>query len=365
MEAVPVREEEIPYTIEVVAEHLHIPWALDIAEDGRIFLTERPGQVRVIQDGKLREEPLISFPAPFVSKGEGGLLGLVLDPEFSRNHYLYVYHSYQEAGNVKNRVIRLVERENRLFVDSILLDGIPGNVFHNGGRLKFGPDGYLYITAGDALDPNLAQDLNSLAGKILRIRPDGTIPDDNPFAGSPVYSWGHRNPQGLSWHPEIQQLFSSEHGQSAHDELNRLEAGANYGWPVIEGDQQSSEPAVSVVDGVNVTKPLQRPVLHSGGTTWAPSGMTFVTRGPWKNQLLIANLRGQQILKVTLDPSSRNEVKQVESLFRNRFGRIRTVMEGADGSLYFVTNNRDGRGRELNGDDRLIRLIPKRDESKE
>lgn len=191
----------LPYAVEGVAEGLEAPWALAVAPDGRLFVTERPGRIRVIAEGKLMPEPLLSFSSPFVSEGEGGLLGIAVDPDFAHNGYLYVYHTYRAGEEVKNRVLRLVVRKSRAVVDRVLLDGIPGNVHHNGGRIHIGPDGCLYITTGDALHPELAQDLTSLAGKILRIHRDGSIPEDNPFPGSPVYSWGHRNPQGLAWHP--------------------------------------------------------------------------------------------------------------------------------------------------------------------
>ncbi|UFJ41216.1 PQQ-dependent sugar dehydrogenase [Brevibacillus humidisoli] len=329
---------EIPYQEEIVAGRLHVPWELVAAPDGRLFFTERPGTIRVIQDGRVLEEALISFPAPFLSEGEGGLLGLALDPDFADNHYMYAYHSYRQGDEVKNRVIRLKEAGNKVQVDHVLLDDIPGNLFHNGGRIKIGPDGYLYITTGDAQVPDLAQDPSSLAGKILRIALDGEIPRDNPFPGSPVYSLGHRNPQGLAWHPQTGELYSSEHGQSAHDELNRIVPGANYGWPLIEGAGRARQ--------------LQAPLVQSGTETWAPSGMTFVTQGEWQGRLLLANLRGQQVLAVDVEDMT------VQPILHGRYGRIRTVFEAADGSLYLLTNNHDGRGRPAGDDDRIIRLRP-------
>jgi len=328
--------------VQVVAQDLDVPWAIDFAPDGRMFVTERPGNIRIIQQGRLLQEPLITFPAPFVSEGEGGLLGLVLDPDFANNHYLYVYHSYRSGEGVLNRVLRLKEQNNKATMDKVLIDRIPGNLFHNGGRLKIGPDGLLYITTGDAQRPELAQDPSSLAGKILRIRLDGSIPRDNPFPNSPVYSLGHRNPQGLAWHPETRQLYSSEHGPSAHDEINLIEAGKNYGWPVIQGDQEALG--------------MQRPIIHSGNTTWAPAGMTFVTRGPWRNQLLVANLRGQQILKLELTTGQPIQARSIQSLFQDVYGRIRDVVEGPDGTVYLLTSNRDGRGAPRALDDKIIRV---------
>ncbi|MFT9848333.1 PQQ-dependent sugar dehydrogenase [Aneurinibacillus sp. REN35] len=342
--AVPLAAADIPYRPEVFIEGLQVPWALALAPDGRMFFTERPGTLRVIREGVLLTEPVLSLPPPFVEQGEGGLLGLALDPKFAENHYLYVYHSYEQNGQIKNRVLRLVERNNRAKIDKVLLDHIPGNGNHNGGRLRFGPDGMLYITTGDALDRERSQQREDLAGKILRIRSDGTIPQDNPDPASPVYSYGHRNPQGLAWHPQTGQMYSVEHGQSAHDELNIIKAGANYGWPVIEGDERQEG--------------MEPPLMHSGEDTWAPSGLSFISQGPWKNQLLAANLRGQQVWKADMGEEKQPTIVSLHALFPDRYGRIRDIVEGADGSLYILTNNRDGRGQERPGDDKIIRLKP-------
>lgn len=337
-------QSDIPYTVDIIASELDIPWEMDIAADGRIFFTERSGSLRVIEDGQLNPEPVITFDSPFISKGEGGLLGLALDPAFSDNHYLYLYHTYEEDGEVKNQVLRLIENNNKAQVDKVLIDNLPGSTNHNGGRIKIGPDGHLYITSGDQYEPAIAQEIDNIGGKILRITLDGAIPSDNPFPNSPVYSWGHRNPQGLAWHPETAALYSSEHGQSAHDEINLIKPGGNYGWPLIEGEESASDKDI----------PLLAPLLHSGSDTWAPSGIAFVTDGPWKGDLLVAALRGQQLLHVTL-----GDTVAIQSVFYKEFGRLRNVYNGPDGSLYLMTNNRDGRGNPGEGDDRIIRLTPK------
>lgn len=341
------KADEFSYQVTTVATNLDVPWEMDLAPDGRIFFTERPGRVRVIQNGRLVESPVISFHAPFISEGEGGLLGLALDPNFAQNHYLYVYQTYEENGERKNRVLRLKEYQtNRAKVDGVLLDGLPGASNHNGGRIKIGPDHMLYITTGDRYNPPLAQDKQSLGGKILRIHLDGSVPKDNPFPNSPVYSYGHRNPQGLAWHPVTKQLYSSEHGQSAHDEINLIQPGQNYGWPLVQGSQTMSG--------------LQKPLLHSGFKTWAPSGIALVNSGPWKNHLLVASLRGEQLLKIRLKGKNYDQIDNVEILWKEHFGRIRNVYQGKDGSIYLMTNNRDGRGTPKDGDDRIIRLIPKK-----
>ncbi|MBI3842172.1 MAG: PQQ-dependent sugar dehydrogenase [Thaumarchaeota archaeon] len=216
-----------------MATRLQIPWEIAFAPDGRIFFTERVGTLRVIDNGVLADEPVGKVDVARV--GEGGLLGLSLDPDFEKNHYLYLYYTYSDFLNLYNRVSRFTELNNKISEEKILLDKIPAQSIHDGGRIKFGPDGKLYATTGDSANPSSSQDLKSLSGKILRINSDGTIPNDNPFADSPVYSYGHRNPQGLAWDPVTGVLFETEHGPSgengmrAHDEINIIEPGKNYG----------------------------------------------------------------------------------------------------------------------------------------
>lgn len=336
---------QFAFEIEVIAERLYVPWAIDISDEGKLYFTERSGAIRIIEEGKLRLLPLITFGTPFVSQGEGGLMGIVLDPNFSQNHYMYVMHSYSEGNRINNRVIRLVENNNRASIDLVLLDKIPGGRIHNGGRLKIGPDKKLYITTGDAGNSALAQDLTSAAGKILRIELDGRVPKDNPFINSPVYSFGHRNPQGLAWNSK-NVLYASEHGQTAHDEINIIKPGANYGWPLVQGDETSTEVMV------------QKPLIHSGEDTWAPSGIAFTNQGQWQGKLLVAALRGQQLLAFTFSGNG-TIVRNVESWLKNEYGRLREVIQGKDGSIYLTTSNRDGRGNPDIADDKIIRLIPK------
>ncbi|EKQ54458.1 MULTISPECIES: PQQ-dependent sugar dehydrogenase [unclassified Clostridium] len=336
---------QFPYEIQLIAENLYVPWAIAISDDGVLYVTERSGTIRVIKDGKLQTQPLITFGPPFISQGEGGLMGIALDPNYSQNHYLYVMHSYGQGEVMFNRVVRLIENNNNAVIDKIILDKIPGGRIHNGGRIKVGPDQKLYITTGDSGDSSLAQDLSSTAGKILRIELDGIIPIDNPFANSPIYSLGHRNPEGLAWNSD-NVLYESEHGQIAHDEINIIKPGANYGWPLVQGDIESSE-----------TK-TQKPLIQSGDETWAPSGISFVRKGPWKGNLLVAALRGQQLLSLSLNGNG-TKVINIESLFKNEYGRLREVTENKDGSIYLTTSNRDGRGNPSVNDDRIIRLIPK------
>lgn len=336
---------QIPYEIEVIAENLNVPWSIDISDEGKIYFTERPGSIRVIENGVLNPKPLITFESPFISQDEGGLMGLALDPNYSRNHYMYVMYSYLENNKLFNRVVRLIERGGSASIDKILLDRIPGNQFHNGGRIKIGPDKKLYITTGDAQNPSSSQDMSSLAGKILRIELNGDIPTDNPFPNSPVYSLGHRNSQGLAW-DSMNVLYSSEHGQSAHDEINLIIPGGNYGWPLVQGYENSTE------------IPVQKPLIQSEEETWAPSGITFINQGPWKDKLLVATLLGQELLAISVNNDG-TSVTNIESFFNNEYGRLREVVQGKDGSIYIATSNRDGRGNPNESDDKIIRLVEK------
>jgi glucose/arabinose dehydrogenase len=243
-------------------------------------------------------------------------------------------------------VERLREQQGRLVRDRVILDDIPGAFVHDGGRIRFGPDGMLYVGTGDARQPSLAQDPRSLAGKILRVTAEGTVPADNPFPGSPVYSLGHRNVQGLAWHPETRNLYATEHGPSgergfAHDEVNLVRPGGNYGWPDLLCGQGGRPGFLDAV-------------ACSGEDTWAPSGAEFVTRGAWRGRLLVANLRGAHLRAFVLSADGTRVERQEVVL--SGFGRLRDVVEGPDGAVYVLTSNRDGRGRPTETDDRILRL---------
>jgi glucose/arabinose dehydrogenase len=283
-----------------------------------------------------------------VGGAEGGLLGLALDPNFEQNHHLYLYYTYSEFLSTYNRVSRFTESDNALSGELVLIDKIPGAAIHDGGRIKFGPDGKLYITTGDAANASLAQDLNSLAGKILRINPDGTIPDDNPLANSPVYSYGHRNPQGLDWDPLTKILVATEHGPSgergfARDELNIIYPGKNYGWPEITGDEQDPR--------------YVSPTFQTGNVAWAPSGAAFYDGNKipnLKGKFLVANLRGTHLHAFEID-TTEGKILSEQSLFSGTFGRLRDVHVN-DGYIYLLTSNQDGRGSPAHNDDRILKL---------
>lgn len=333
---------QFPYRIEVIAENLSVPWAIAESDDGRIFFTERGGTIRVIENGRLNPQP-VAIISPIFTEAEAGLFGIALDPNFSENGYVYAMHTYSVGNNIYARIIRFVDRNNSLSLDNIIIDRIPSGRIHLGGRIKIGPDGKLYIPAGDANNYSFAQDPSILAGKILRLNLDGTIPEDNPFPNSPVYSLGHRNPQGLAWNSE-NVLYASEHGESGHDEINIIKAGKNYGWPLVQGDETT-------------TIPIEKPIFHSGTQTFAPSGIAFVNQGPWQGRLLVATLRGQQLLSLALSEDG-TVVENLESWLPNEYGRLREVYQARDGSIYVTTSNRDGRGNPNVGDDKILKLIP-------
>jgi glucose/arabinose dehydrogenase len=328
--------------VQVVVTNLEVPWSMAFAPDGRLFVTERPGRVRIVDVSGGTSELSLTLEDVF-AQGEAGTLGLALDPDFASSRFVYVYYTARSGNGAVNRVVRYREVGSRLGERVVLLDGIPAATIHDGGRIRFGPDGLLYASTGDANITSLAQSLGSLAGKFLRVNRDGTTPGGNPF-GSPVYSYGHRNPQGFDWHPSTGELWASEHGPTGNDEINVIRAGANYGWPTIQ--------AGATMAG------MVAPVTFFG-TAIAPSGASFA-RGravpQFENDLFVATLRGTHLLRLRLDAAGR--IAGQERLLEGRFGRIRDVVGGPDGFLYFATNNRDGRGTPDTSDDIIARLVP-------
>jgi glucose/arabinose dehydrogenase len=356
-----VKDAYSPYgygiRVEAWVENLEIPWSLIFLPDGRALVSERPGRIRLIKDGKLVKEPYAAVEVHH--SGEGGLMGIALHPEFSKTPFIYAMHTYKESGSLYNRIIRLKDRGDKGIFDRVIIDKIPAGRYHNGGRIAFGPDGMLYITTGETFNADLAQDVNYLGGKILRITPDGDIPLDNPFKNSPVYSCGHRNPQGLAWAPGTGDLFESEHGPSgeyflsANDEINIIQRGGNYGWPRVVGAPGK--------------KPYIDPLIVWKKTT-PPSGITFYKDrklANLKGDLFVATLGSEALIRVSLSHNGNNyKVLRIERWFTDEdknsvYGRIRDVVEGPDGFLYFLTNNRDGRGTPRGGDDCIYRIVPK------
>ncbi|WP_010529495.1 PQQ-dependent sugar dehydrogenase [Lentibacillus jeotgali] len=314
-------------SIEVIAENLEVPWSIEKLNN-TFYLTERSGSIAEIENGEV-ERQTVELEQEVSTGSEAGLLGFVLAPDFSESNLAYAYYTYEDGDDQFNRIITLRLEDNVWREESLLLDQIPSGAYHHGGRIKIGPDGYLYATAGDASDSEIAQDPDSLGGKILRMNLDGSIPSDNPFPDSYVYSYGHRNPQGLTWTSDGT-LYASEHGNDANDEINRIEAGQNYGWPVIEGNEEQEG--------------MVTPRFTSGDdSTWAPSGMDYDD-----DKLYVAALRGSAVIEFDLETGEHREV--ITGL-----GRIRDVLVD-DSYLYFISNNRDGRGTPEESDDRLYRI---------
>ena len=331
--------------------HLNTPWSLAFLPDGRALVSERGGAIRLIEDNRLRLAPLITRQV--VQDGEAGLMGLAVDPHYPEVPFVYVMETVDDRGRRENHVVRLRFERNRMTPDRIVVGGIPAAAIHNGGRIGFSPaDGRLYVTTGDAGRPASAQDRNSLAGKILRLGGDGTIPPDNPILGSVVYTIGHRNPQGLAWDPQTGKLLASEHGPtgeyglSAWDEINVIEAGGNYGWPQAVG--------------AAFKQGLVDPIVAWPDHSTPPSGMTF-----WHGDLFVATLRSEALVRITFDRDDKGlHPKVIERWFSKgpmadgRFGRLRDVVVGPDNALYVLTSNRDGNGTPGPDDDRIIKIEP-------
>ena len=313
--------------LEVIAENLDVPWSIEKLED-TFYLTERSGDIVKIEEGEV-ERQRVELEEEISTASEAGLLGFVLAPDFSESNLAYAYYTYEDSEEQFNRIVTLRLEDSVWREENLLLDQIPSGTYHHGGRLKIGPDEKLYATAGDASEREIAQDLDSLGGKILRMNLDGSIPDDNPFPDSYVYSSGHRNPQGITWLSDGT-MYASEHGENANDEVNLIEAGQNYGWPIIEGSEEQ--------DG------MVSPLFTSGdASTWAPSGMDN-----HEGKLFVAALRGSSVLEFDLETGEYREV--ITGL-----GRIRDVRV-EDDYLYFISNNTDGRGNPAENDDRLYRI---------
>ncbi|WP_084536361.1 PQQ-dependent sugar dehydrogenase [Azospirillum halopraeferens] len=343
------RPEVSEFRVETLASGLEVPWDLVFLPDGRALVSERAGRIRLMErDGTVRAAPFATLDVH--PGGEGGLMGIALHPDFPERPWLYAMHTALSGGEPVNRVVRLEAGADSATLDRVVLDGIPASRTHNGGRIAFGPDGMLYIGTGDATRPRLAQDRASLAGKILRITADGGIPADNPFRNSPVWSLGHRNVQGLAWHPRTGDLFATDHGPngefglSAHDEVNVIRAGGNYGWPLAVG-----------AAGV---EPFIDPLTVWPDTPVPPAAIVFHGEDAY-----IATLESEALIHLDLEMDGGYRVRGIDRLFANgprsgAYGRLRLAVRGPDGALYIGTGNHDGRGIPSRADDRILRLSP-------
>ncbi len=324
--------KELP-RVSILAQNLEIPWDLAFLPDKSALFTERAGRVRLIDiNGSLRDTPVLEI-SDIKLIGEGGLLGITAHPDFSTNNFIFLYYTYSSSNdNTLNKVVRYKFSNGELTDKKVIVDNIPGATFHNGGRLKFGPDGFLYITTGDAQKPSLAQDKNSLAGKILRVTDEGGAAPGNPF-NTLIYSYGHRNPQGLAW-DSSSRLWETEHGNTATDEVNLIEPGKNYGWPEIRG----SKTKLGMVS----------PVIQSGNVTWAPTGAVF-----FNDTFYFTGLRGNALYALKGNDN-------LKEYFKGEFGRLRSIVLGPDNMFYVLTSNKDGRGLPKTGDDKILRINPEK-----
>jgi glucose/arabinose dehydrogenase len=359
---VPISKDVPKFRVETVAANLEIVWSIVFTTDGRMFFTERPGRVRVIENGKLRAAPFFVVPDVEPS-GESGLMGMTLHPQFAKNHFVYLAYAYQDSAKQQRvRVARYRETGKTLTDTKTIIENIPAARYHSGTRLRFGPDGKLYITTGDATQQSQAQKLDTLAGKTLRLNDDGSVPTDNPFinqknARPEIWTYGHRNAQGMDFQPETNLMFQTEHGPSiidgvslfkrtGGDEVNIVEKGKNYGWAKISHKTKREG--------------METPIIEYSPAVAPASGMFY--RGNlfpgFKNNFLFGALKGEAIIRLVLD--GRRIVSQ-DKLLEKQYGRIREIAEAPDGTIYFSTSNRDGRGSPTKEDDRILRILPLED----
>ncbi|MEF8978830.1 MAG: PQQ-dependent sugar dehydrogenase [Haloarculaceae archaeon] len=389
---VPANSPRVDVQVETLVENLEIPWDISFTGDGELYLTERTGRVVTFDSGEVSEavRPQDAIDAGaiapgsdqkpwWVDGGEGGTLGIAVHPEYPDEEYVYVY--YTTTGGQENRVVRYdVSASDPSGTEETLIEGIPANKYHNGGRLRFGPDDNLWVTTGDAGVPERAQDPSFLGGKVLRVAPEGEAPSDNPdLGGDPrVFTYGHRNPQGVDWLPGGVPI-ASEHGPTNRDEVNVLVPGGNYGWDVARGGPDDGQ-----WESYAAHDEFVPPIVNTGpGTGWAPTGTTFYTGSDlpaWRNRLVVGGLISQSIWVVTLSPPGAelppldDDAQRYDAnwlhpdytatahrMLHDELGRVRHVAQSPSGELYAITSNRDGRAQgefPRETDDVLVRLTP-------
>ena len=341
----------LSFEVDTLARGLTVPWDIVFLPDGSFLFTERPGRVRLYKNNHLQDKPLLELKDVEV-RGKMGLLGACLHPQFASNSFVYLAYNYRMEQNTYLKVMRYRYLKDSLIYESMIIDSIPGSFNHTGCRLVFGPDQKLYITTGDADVPRLAQDTKALNGKILRLNDDGSIPADNPFinndtARREIWTYGHRNSQGIAFQPGSGILFNSEHGPNHGDEVNLVQKGHNYGWPVIHHREAAEGMETSFMEFSPAIGPAEA-IFYKGNAF-----------PQLKNNLLVGCMRGEAILRIQLDGQ---KLVAHEFLFKNRFGRIRAVAEGPEGYIYISTSQVDPPESNLaagsSGYDLLLRMRP-------
>ena len=332
----PISTSTSTESVEVVATNLEKPWSIAFADE-RIFVSEKSGKIRVVTSSGITDSPLITLRTPEIFGG--GLLGITTHPDFEKNHLLYAYYTYEENEELWNKVIRIKEENNKAVDVETIIDNIPGSAFSNGGIIKFGPDKKLYIGTGSISDfSKESQNPNSLIGKILRLNDDGTIPDDNPFENSSVFSLGHRNPTGIAW-DNTGRMFATESGPTKNDEINIITPGSNHGWPTVQCH----------TDDVSFVNPLQcfDPGLEPGGIIFYSGDKLNLN-----NNMILASQKATNLFKVEINDDDVDLERILSGV-----GRIRDVAQGPDGYIYIITTNTDGKAFPAPDDDKLLRIL--------
>ena len=339
--------------ITTVATGLDTPWDLAWGPDDAIWVTERGGRISRVNPTSGQVTPVGQLTV--TESGESGLMGMAFHPSFATQPYVFAMHSYSGASGLRNRLVRMRFENGALGAPETLIDDIPASGIHDGSRLAVGRDGFLYVTTGDASNPALARDRSSLAGKVLRVTLTGQPAPGNPFA-SRVHSLGHRNPQGIVFHPTRDILYVTEHGPGDNDEVNLIEPGRDYGWPEVRGRCDDDAPQETVIcqrDGIAEPLAIWTPTI-------APSGVEFYDSSlipAWRNSLLFTTLKGSALVRLSMSADGRTVTAQ-ETLYEGQFGRLRDVLIGPRGEVYLATSNRDGRGSPTGNDDRIVKVEP-------